>query len=89
MIEKFPKFVLYDRKVLIGRVYYHRDLLPPDFDMRLVYGGGFWEINREEKLVTFYGKSEEFGRFGEEALLSFEFPASLREFTRTIRKDYD
>ena len=66
------KFIIYDDELLLGRVKFHRNLLPDDFDHRLVYGGGMFELDHENKTVNLFGRSHDFGRFIEARLVGIK-----------------
>ena len=81
---KEDKFILYDGKILLGRVVLHRHLLPRGFQMPLVHGGGFFSLDLDSKTVTLYGRSGEFGRFDSVSASTFELPSKLDGFTVLI-----
>lgn len=78
------KFILYDGKILLGKVVLHRHLLPKNFQMSLVHGGGFFSLDRDSKTVTLYGRSGEFGGFNRTSASTFELPSKLDGFTVLI-----
>jgi hypothetical protein len=88
---KLPKFLIYDNEILIGRVGFHRELLPLNFKMELIYGGGSWELNHDEKTVKLHGFSQEFGGFCIERAKSLPFEHSyFKDYVRIIdRVEYE
>jgi hypothetical protein len=59
----YNKFIVYDNKILLGRVSLHKELLPKDFNIDLIDGGGYYGIDFESKTLKVYKKSYDFGRF--------------------------
>lgn len=61
-----PKFIIVDdneTKVLIlMKVSYHKEILERCEPHCIIKGGGFFKINVEEKTLTFYGESADFGK---------------------------
>ena len=59
----FPKWILVDKTVFIGKVNFHSELVkrycenPQDCK-----GGGWFSINLEKKIIFLYGFSIDFGR---------------------------
>ncbi len=81
------KFLIYDTEILIGRVGFHRDLLPPNFNMELIYGGGLFTIDNDKKTIVLYGESEQFGVFCKTRALEFPFERDiLQDYTRKIQR---
>lgn len=60
-MDVFDKYIIYDNELIIGRVTYHKELLPDDFDKRKVLGGGSWRNDKVKKIVCFFGESYDFG----------------------------
>lgn len=60
---KPSKFVIYEGKIILGRVDYHKDLLPPNYDVTKIDGGGVFTYCRENKVIVLSGSSHDFGRF--------------------------
>jgi hypothetical protein len=82
----YPKFMIYDNVIIVGKVEFHQDLLPKDFDMSKVYGGGMFDILNENKKIILYGKSEKFGRFCQERANSFPFEDSrIQDYERVVK----
>jgi hypothetical protein len=82
---KLQKFLIYDNEILIGKVGFHRELLPPNFKMELIFGGGSWEINHEEKTINLNGYSQEFGGFCIERAKDLPFERSyFKDYKRII-----
>lgn len=77
----FNKFIIYDNKLLLGKVNRHKELLPKDFKYELIYGGGQFELNREEKTITLFGKSYDFGRFSTDKLDNLILPFTIEGYT--------
>ena len=70
---KYPKFIIYDNKIILGKVQRHKDMLPDNADMSLLSGGGFFSIDRKNKIVILGGKSFDFGKFDIEKAQEAEF----------------
>lgn len=68
---KYKKFIIYNGYILAGTVNFHRDLLPPNFDISKVYGGGLFTINNDE--IILYDKSYEFGRYDKDIIKLIPF----------------
>lgn len=45
--------------LILGDVCYHRDLLPSN--QYSCYGGGFWEVDNEKRVLYLSGSSSDFG----------------------------
>ena len=82
---KPQKFVLYCDKIILGRVSYHKELIPDKPDYSQICGGGMFEIDNDKKSITLYGYSSDFGRFNVEKARNLPFEDErLQEFTRVI-----
>lgn len=60
----FPKFIietddLQGDCLIIGKVQYHKNLA---VNFSKVKGGGWWTMNEEKTILTFWGNSQDFGR---------------------------
>ena len=55
----FPKFIVEDGIIELGRVTFHKQLAS---DPTKVIGGGFWEWDRDKNKLLLYGESHDFGR---------------------------
>lgn len=66
--DRKMKFVIYDGEIHMGKVFFHKDLLPDDYEKSKVFGGGIFEI-RDDTLI-FKGESHDFGKFNEEMVLT-------------------
>lgn len=55
----FPKFIVEDDKLIIGKVSYHKDLVS---DKEKVKGGGWWSLNKDTNTFTLKGDSHDYGR---------------------------
>ena len=63
---KERKFIIVKNDKLIiriGYVLYHRDLLNKREHDNFVYGGGKWTIDPKEKKITFWGSSDDYGKY--------------------------
>lgn len=60
---KVNKFVIYKNEIRLGRVEFHRELLPDGYNRVDVYGGGIFIIDTETKTVYLSGSSMDFGHF--------------------------
>ena len=72
---KYNKFIVYDNKIIIGKVRFHKELLPDDFKYELISGGGEFEIDKEKKIffIVEDSKSFDFGKYPDSILtLVFE-----------------
>jgi hypothetical protein len=74
------KFLIYDNEILLGRVEYHKHLLPDNFDMSLIYGGGRFILNYEDRTISLYGESFDFGKFDRELVFQCNLPDKLKDF---------
>lgn len=54
----FPKFIIEDGKLIIGKVFYHKDLCT---DPTKVKGGG-WFYNKDINEIVFHKDSHDFGK---------------------------
>lgn len=60
-MDYFNKFIITNGILVIGKVTYHRDLIW-DKETEVITGGGSFDINFEDKIMTFYGESNDFGK---------------------------
>lgn len=67
MADVFPKFIVEDNELIIGKCTYHKQLAT---DKTKVKGGGLWKWKQEEKEFTFHGSSDEFGQATEEHIIA-------------------
>lgn len=85
------KFVIYDGKLLLGRINFHKDLLPEGYDKSLVKGGGLFDYDLDAEIIYFYGESHDFGPFDAELVMNVPFEARegrwFKDFKRTLNKD--
>ena len=51
-----PKWIVEDGCLIIGRVTYHHELSCTN-DQTKVKGGGYWHIDKENKILHLYGES--------------------------------
>lgn len=58
-----PKFVINNGNIIFGHVEFHSDLLR---DHKETVGGGWWYLDRENKIMYLYGKSQDYGAVTEE-----------------------
>jgi len=85
---KPQKFIIYGNEILLGRVSYHKELLPDKPNYRLIFGGGLFKIDHEEKTITLYGESMDFGKYCQEKLKECSFPSNLKDYSvRNSRED--
>jgi len=51
-------------EIRIGYPIYHRDLLNKSDEKNNIdcYGGGYWDLDYENKTITLYGSSDDFGK---------------------------
>lgn len=83
---KPQKFIIYDNTIILGRVNLHKQLLPENYNQNLVQGGGLFILNKENKTVTLYGTSHDFGPFNK--ILANQTPFEnnqLNDFNRIIQ----
>ena len=68
----------------IGDVWVHAELLRPDEDDVLTFGGGEYYINLEKEELALFGKSTQFGepRLGQ--IGSFKIPSGIRFFGKPL-----
>ncbi len=62
-MDVFPKFIIETDEqegdcLIIAKCTFHKQLVT---DKEKVKGGGWWTLDRENKVFTLYGKSEDFG----------------------------
>jgi len=74
------KFMIYGDKILIGRVRYHKELLPVDIDYSIVHGGGEFRLNKEAKEIVIWGSSFDFGDFNRELALTADLPKKFEGY---------
>lgn len=60
-MDVFNKFIISDGDIVIGKVTYHKQLVW-DKDTEIISGGGWFTINSDDKTITFYGDSHDFGK---------------------------
>ena len=60
MEEKYPKFIVEDDFIIIGKVDYHNKLVT---NKEKVKGGGWFKWSKDKSTLIFYGDSHEFGKF--------------------------
>jgi hypothetical protein len=63
-MEVYPKFIIETDEqdgdcLIISKCTYHRQLVTIN---EKVKGGGWWTLDRDNKIFTLFGQSEEFGR---------------------------
>lgn len=63
-MDVFPKFIIETDNelgdcLIIAKVTYHGQIVT---DKNKVKGGGWYRFSNDKKEITFYGKSEDFGR---------------------------
>lgn len=68
----YNKFIIYNNQIILGRVRFHKDLLPDDYDYALTKGGGQFEIDFDNKILKVFDKSFDFGKFDKD-IRSFSF----------------
>ena len=59
-MDVFNKFIISNGDIVIGKVTYHKQLIW-DLDSEIISGGGWFIINCDDKTITFYGDSYDFG----------------------------
>ena len=84
---KPKKFLIYGNELLLGRVNLHKHLLPDNADYSKIWGGGMFEVDRENKVLKLYGESMDFGRFSEEKLHNIILPSYLNDYVIISRRD--
>lgn len=81
---KVPKFIIENDMLIMGIVELHMDLvLTDDFSVK---GGGWWHNDKENKIIYFYSKSYDYGRFNPEDLQKIFTNKSCRQSQKL--KDY-
>lgn len=58
-MDIFPKFIIEDGSLILGKVTYHKDLVT---DKEKVKGGGFFHFDKETATFCFYGRSNDYGK---------------------------
>ena len=84
---KHNKFIVYDNKIIVGRVRFHKELLPNNHDRELINGGGLFEIDQENKffIIIESSKSFDFGKYPE-TILNLDFEnEKLNSFTKVYQ----
>ena len=74
------KFVICDKKLLMGNVSVHRQLVNTSSDAEKITGGGHWYTDHNTKTVYFYGSSREFGTVTKEQFDEATKQQSLNRF---------
>lgn len=62
MTDVYPKFIIEDGRLVIGRVTYHYELIFDRADKTKVKGGGWWKKNKILNMIIFYADSDDFGK---------------------------
>lgn len=68
------KFIINDGYLIIGDVEFHEDLVSKSSDKNKTAGGGRWHIDRDKKIIYFWGNSVDFGQVTKE-----EFDAAFKQ----------
>lgn len=63
MADVFPKFIVEDNELIIGKCTYHKQLAT---DKTKVKGGGMWKWDQEKKEFLLYADSADFGAANED-----------------------
>lgn len=58
-MDLFPKFIIEDGNLILGKVTYHSELVT---DKTKIKGGGWFRLKFKEKTITFYGYSHDYGK---------------------------
>lgn len=58
-MEKFPKFIIEDDKLILMKVTYHKEIAT---DVSKVKGGGWFKYLKETNMFTLNGESHDFGK---------------------------
>lgn len=58
-MDVFPKYIIEDGNLIIGKCTFHRELV--EKDSKKVIGGGWFDYNKDDNSFTFYGVSTDFG----------------------------
>jgi hypothetical protein len=58
-MDIYPKFIIEDGALIIGKVKYHKELATNESNVK---GGGWWILEEETKTFIFLGDSNDFGR---------------------------
>lgn len=59
MSEVFPKYIIEDDRMTIGKATFHKDLA---LDINNIKGGGWWIADHVAKTITLTGDSHDFGK---------------------------
>lgn len=59
-MDIFPKFIVEDGSIILGKVTYHHQLMQSD-DKKAVKGGGWFEFENKTNTFIFSGDSHDFG----------------------------
>jgi len=63
-----PKFIIQEGNFRMGRCDLHREL--SNREMNTPIGGGWWHLNRDEKVLYLFDQSYDFGRVSPESITS-------------------
>ena len=58
-MEKFPKFIIEDGKLILAKVTFHKELVT---DQTKVKGGGWFRFINETNTFVLFGESNDFGK---------------------------
>lgn len=64
-MDVFPKWIIEDNSLIIGKVSFHRQLAQ---NVNNVKGGGWFEYDSETNAFILYGRSEDFGMVSKETV---------------------
>ena len=74
---KANKFIIQNGRMRLGFVEYHSELLADKKNRTLIAGGGRYAIFENEKVILFYGTSNEFGSVSDDAFTRCLKPSVL------------
>lgn len=77
---KPSKFIIYGNEILLGRVNFHKDLLPEGYNIGIVRGGGLFILNHEDRTIKLYGESFDFGPFNPDVIPNCFLPNKLKDY---------
>jgi hypothetical protein len=72
---KRKKFIIYNDGIILGNVMRHKELLPDNPDLSLVFGGGFFHL--QDGKMYFFGESTDFGPFNVEMVKTIPFSSPI------------
>lgn len=86
MIDLFPKWIIEDGKLRIGKCSFHKELCS---DKEKVSGGGWCKLNFDEKYVIFYSSSHDFGNVNLDQMKAAKENGTKRVRLKDLFENYE